>query len=154
MISPEIFRRYPFFSELDADKLKQISMISEELSFPSNSIIFQEGKSAEALFILVEGSIDLLFEIDYEKPKKNKKIVIGEINPGEPFGISALIEPYLHTSTARTALECKVIKIQAEQLRNLCQSDNKIACCLMREVAKSALHRLATTRIQLAAAYA
>jgi CRP-like cAMP-binding protein len=83
---------------------------------------------------------------------KEKEYHISDINPGEMFGISALIEPYKYTTTLRVDKLSRVIKIGATDLRALCESDPKMAYGLMQAIAKVAIKRCQATRIQLIAA--
>ena len=155
MISPELLRRYPFFGFLEDDQLKEVAMKAEEQAFEKGETIFQEGQPAGALYFLLEGDIDLYYTVEESFHSELKKeFPVGEINPGEPFGISACIEPYVLTSTARTTKACRVLKIEASILRQLMEADTQFAYTLMRRVAKAALERLHATRIQLAACWA
>jgi CRP-like cAMP-binding protein len=154
MISPELLRRYPFFSGLSESQLKDIAMISEEKSFEDEEGVFQERNPADALYLLIDGCVDLYYEFSEEsKPHLYKEFFIGEINPGEPFGISALIEPFRLTSSARTSKPSRMIRINAEALRDLCHEDQNLAYTLTYQAAKIALERLNAARTQLAAAW-
>ncbi|MCC7353464.1 MAG: cyclic nucleotide-binding domain-containing protein [Anaerolineae bacterium] len=153
MISPELLRRYPFFALLDDPHQKAIAMITDEVSFANREVIFKENQPAQALYLLLEGSIDLYFTVEEEyRPELRKEFVVGEINPGEPFAISALIEPYVLTSSARAANASRVLKIDAAALRALCEVDCRLGYTLMKHAAKAALERLHFTHVQLAAA--
>ena len=153
MISPELLRRYPFFAQLDDAHQKAIAMITQELTYANREIICKEGQPAAFLCLLVEGSVDLFFTVEEEyRPDLRKEFPVGEINPGEPFAISALIDPYVLTSSARAAAPCRVLKIDAAALRALCEVDCRLGYTLMRHAAKAALERLHSTRVQLAAA--
>ena len=153
MISPELLRRYPFFGLLYDDQLKKIAMISEDESHDQGYTIFHEGKPAEALFLLISGSVDLYYLVEEEyHPELNKEFFVGEINPGEPFGISTLIEPHILTSTARAAEPVRLIRIDGAALHQLCDGDPRLSCVLTQQAARVAIERLAFTRVQLAAA--
>jgi len=153
MISPELLRRFPFFGNLENSQLVAISIIAEELTFNSGEEIFQERSPAESLYLLVDGSIDLYFTVvDNFHPELRQEFSIGEINPGEPFGISALIEPYVLTAAARVSTPSRVIRIDAAALRASMDTDQSLAYALMQKIAKAAIDRLNDTRIQLAAA--
>lgn len=155
MISPELLRRFPFFGNLENSQLVAISIIAEELTFNSGEEIFQERSPAESLYLLVDGSIDLYFTVvDNFHPELRQEFSIGEINPGEPFGISALIEPYVLTAAARVSTPSRVIRIDAAALRATMDTDQSLAYALMQKIAKAAIDRLNDTRIQLAAARA
>ena len=155
MVSPELLRRYPFFGFLDDSQLKAVAMIAEEVSCQKGETLFETEKPAEAMYLLVEGSVDLFYVVsDRDDPRLVKEFYISEINPGEMLGISALIEPYQYIATARTAAPGSFVKIEAAGLRALCEVDAKLAYGLMRQTAKAAMSRLHDTRIQLAAARA
>ena len=77
-----------------------------------------------------------------------------DINPGEVFSISALIEPHVLTSTARSSGTSRVIRLSVENLKAAFARDAKLECMIIRCVAEAAMGRLNSTRVQLAAAYA
>ena len=151
MISLELLRRYPFFAGLDEAELKALAMISEEVRAPTGTILFEEGQTADALFLLLSGSVDLSFN----SPLGNsEQIHIGEVNPGEPFAISALIPPHMLKHTARAGNAAHALKIAAVPLRAICEKDTRVGYVVMRKVAEAAMERLHFTRVQLAAARA
>jgi CRP-like cAMP-binding protein len=155
MISPELLRRYPFFGTLGDEQLRNIAMIADEETHEKGKILLKEKAPADDLFLLIKGSVDLLFTVEEEyHPERHKEFPVGEINPGEIFGISALIEPHQYTSTVRTAGPAQVIHINGGALRELCAADPSLACHLFAQVAMLALERLNATRVQLAAALA
>ena len=153
MVSPELLRRYPFFGFLDDRQLKAVAMIAEELSFEAGETLFEINQPAEALCLLTEGAVELYYVIaDEYDPKLRKEFYVCDIGPGEVFGISALIEPYVYTSAGRVAEPSRVVKMEGAGLRALCELDCKLGYSLMRQLAKAALERLHNTRVQLVAA--
>jgi CRP-like cAMP-binding protein len=155
MISPELLRNYPFFRLLDDAQLRAIAIIAKEETVGAGETLFHEGEPARALFFLKDGSIDLYYKLGVVVPSDlSKSISVGEINPGEPFSISALIEPYILSATARVSKPCHIIKIEAEALRALFVKDQRMAYLLTYQAAKAVIERLHTTRIQLAAVWA
>jgi CRP-like cAMP-binding protein len=149
MVSQELLRRHAFFASFDEAQRKAIAQITDELHCPAGATFFEEGGSADALFLLLSGSVDLYFHVLTEQ---HKELLIGEVNPGEPFAISALIPPHILQHTARAAKMCHVLKINARALRALCDKDTPLGYILMRHVTEAAMERLHFTRIQLAAA--
>ena len=155
MISPELLRRYPFFGLLTEAQLKAIAMIAEETSFEGKTIIFKEDKRADRMFLLIQGSVVLYYTVDTEGLLDfNKEFLVGEINPGDVFGISALLEPFKYSASAKADQNIRVISIDAVALRSLLEEDPKMSCVIMHQVAKEYADRLHLTRIQLAAARA
>lgn len=155
MISPELLRRYPFFGLLTETQLKAIAMIAQEVNIPSGSQIFKEGEKADALYLLLQGSVDLYYTVETEGLLDfSKEFLVGEINPGDAFGVSALVEPYIFTATAKADQNLRVISIDAVAMRALLEDDAKMSCVIMYQLAKAYAERLRSTRIQLAAARA
>lgn len=155
MISPELLRSYPFFGQLDESQLREIAMIAEDVPLKNGDVVFHEGDPADSLYFLLEGCIDLYFTLSGSgQNAPDKGIPVGEINPGEPFGISALIEPHLLTATALATGSGRMLKIDATALRLLIQKDRRLAYQLTHQAAKAAITRLHATRVQLAAAWA
>lgn len=155
MVSPEILRRYPFFGTLTDAQVKAIAMIAEEVTFPKGSVICEEGKPATAFYLLLAGGVSLYYKSEEEfRPETRKDFLVGEINPGEVFAISALVEPFLYTATVKAEQDSKVIKFESVGINKLVENDPRLYCLLMREIAKAAMERLAFARVQLAAAWA
>lgn len=149
MISLELLRRYPFFAGLDEGELKAIAMISEQVQSPAGTVLFEEGHVADAFYLLLQGSVELSFNSPLDP---SVQIYIDDVNPGEPFAISALIPPHLLTHTARVSNACSTLRLDAAGLRALCDQDCKVGYTMMRQVAIAAMERLYYTRVQLVAA--
>lgn len=153
MISPELLRRFPFFAYLDDAQLRELAMMAEEVRFDDEVVLFEAESPADALYLLLEGVVEMHYVvIDRDDPKIRKDFYVGEVDPGEIFGMSALIPPYKMTLTAIADEPCKVVKVQAERLRELCDADAVVGYRMMRGLARTALDRLDRTRVQLAAA--
>jgi CRP-like cAMP-binding protein len=155
MISPELLRRFPFFGFLDDALLKAVAMLAEEIEVEPKTSLFESEQQAVALYVMVDGSIDLNYKvIDCDDPRIVKEFFISELNPGDIFGLSAIVEPFVHTMTAKVLAPGKVIRIEAAGLRALSELDPKLQAGLMKAAAKAAMDYLHATRVQLAAARA
>jgi CRP-like cAMP-binding protein len=152
MISPELLRRFPFFNFMDESQLKAVAMIAEEMTRQKDELLVEAGKPADHFFFLIDGSVAYYYVVTSEHdPYYKKEYFISDINPGEIFGISALIEPYIFTATMRTDKASRIIRINAAALRALCEVDLHLGIGLNRAVAKAAMERLQHTRVQLIA---
>lgn len=155
MISPEVFRRFPFFAPFSEIHLKAIAMISEEDTVEQGAVLFEECGTADTLYFLLEGSVELFYTARSETPgHTDKELSVGDINPGEVFSISSLIEPYVLSASARAAQPSRIIKIDAPTLRQMFKEDCTMGFLGMSQISKALMERLAYTRIQLAAAWA
>ena len=98
MISLENLRRYPFFGECSYPQLISIASISSVESYPAAATLFRKGQPANTLYFLEAGSVDLFYPL-LEKAGENipGEIALNEVNPGDTFGVAALVEPlYLY----------------------------------------------------------
>ncbi len=139
MVTEEFVSMQPFFKGLDQQEIKAIARMAEELEYAAGVTVSEEGQPVKAFYLLMEGKVELFYKSDNGKPEH---FIVGEIHPGEPFGISALIEPYTLTATARSASPSRVLKFDAVELRKLCQADHHIGHHVMTKVAKAAMDRL------------
>ncbi|HLF26531.1 MAG TPA: cyclic nucleotide-binding domain-containing protein [Anaerolineae bacterium] len=149
MISPELLRRYPVFGPLSDEQLKAIAMVSEEKSYPQTGIVFREDTPANKLYVVIEGDVDLLYSGGGEGALVNAPV--GSIASGEVFGVSSLLEAYRYIDTAQCAKMTRLIEIDADALRALCEADRELAYSLTQRIFQAALERLKYTQIELAA---
>jgi CRP/FNR family transcriptional regulator, cyclic AMP receptor protein len=152
MISPELLRRYPFFTSLNEDQLKAIAMIAQEKTYLKDTLLIKENTPANKLVLLLEGDVDLIYSGGGEGAVVNA--LVGSIAPGEVYGVSSLIEPFTFISSARATVPVKVVEVDGVALRALMDVDAKLAFALMRNIAQAVLERLKYTQVELAAARA
>lgn len=154
MISPELLRRYPFFGYMDEDQFQKVAMISDEIELEEGDVLFESGAAGDALYLLMGGALEIHYVVfDQINPELRKEFQVGEINPGEVFGIYAVIEPRKYTGTAKVTESGTAVKISADELLAMCAQDPQFGYGLMTQVAKAAMERLGFTRTQLAAAW-
>ncbi len=155
MISPELLRRYEWFGGLEAEALASLAMLADRQTLPAGETIFSAGEPAAALYLLITGSVDL-YEviIDRDLPDGRLESFLSDVCPGEVFGVSAIIEPYLYMLTARAATDLDLVRLDAAQLRALLDTDADLAQHILRQATKTLAIRLRDTRVLLAAARA
>lgn len=155
MISPELLKKYAFFGLLNDSQLRALAMIAGEVSFDAGVDILDADAPVDGLYLLISGQVDLYaVSQDKHEPQLRKEFLVGEVSPGEPFGLGALVEPHHSIALVRANTACKAIRIEAPGLRALCEVDRDLGYTLARQVARAAMERLAYTQAQLAAARA
>ena len=153
MVSPEMLRRYPFFSFMDHVQLHEVAMITEEKILEAGSVLFTAGQPANTLYLLREGGVELHYTVADERGmEKEQDFLVGMINPGDIVGISALIRPHQYTTSALISESSQLLELDAVELRALCERDTALAAEWQRQIAEVMLERLHYTRIQLLAA--
>lgn len=153
MISPELLKKHAFFGYLNDAQFQALAMIAEEEFYDAGTDIIEADTPVDALYLLTSGHVDL-YSVSQDKhdAKLRKEFLVGEVSPGDPFGISALSEPYKSIAQVRADTAVNVIKIEANALRALIEKDHDLGYALTRQIARYALERLAYTQAQLAAA--
>ncbi|HEB65015.1 MAG TPA: cyclic nucleotide-binding domain-containing protein [Chloroflexi bacterium] len=152
MISPEILRRYPFFSRFNATQLKRLAMLAEEEHVPEGTTLFERGQPARAMYLLLEGNVELYDEAqDQFDPSIKLSFYVGSVETSEVLGMSAVIPPYRLTATAKAATPCRLIRFDGARLREEMRAECAFAAALLIPVAQVALERLSTCRTLLAA---
>lgn len=155
MVSPELLRRFPFFSAFNEAELVLIAMIADQEEVEQGTVLFLENQPAARLYLLLEGSVELfVVAADKDQAGPVKEFSVGEINPGEIFAISSMIEPYVLNAGARTSQNSKIVEINAEALRAMFENDCLLGYKTMHQITKALMERLTFTRVQLAAAWA
>jgi CRP-like cAMP-binding protein len=86
--------------------ITRIAHGAEEQTYQKNSLIFRRGEEASHFYVLVEGHVGI--EIG------EKEEVLEVERPGEVFGWSALVEPYMYTASARSIKQTRAIRISRD----------------------------------------
>lgn len=148
----ELLKEARLLKGLLPDELDKIQQLCEAHNIKKGTRVFEVGASADFLFVVVEGEIELRFEVVYfnasiEIPLDRKCI-------GEAFGWSALIEPYKYTLSAVAAKDCQLLQLRGRDIERLCAENSHLGYVLMNNVAKligmrfSALEKALVTEIQ------
>lgn len=159
MISPELLRRYPFFSGFTFEQLDELAMAAHESQVSTKYWFFQEGEILNQFFFLLEGSVDLTFNIPEHHSKQNgsthitgdmitRPIVIGSLSKHEMFGWSALIPPNVSTAGAQAGTECRVISFDTQKLRPALEANCGFGHLLTLKTAQTIRERLRMRRIE------
>jgi CRP-like cAMP-binding protein len=129
-------------------------MITDQMQVEKGLVLFDQGESATKLFFLVEGVVDLFQVVQGEmKPEGKKEFLVGEINPGELFGLSALIMPFQYTVLAKTSSISTILTIDGLKLRTEVEQDTVLGYKLIHQVARQLMERITAVRTQLAASW-
>jgi CRP-like cAMP-binding protein len=92
------------FKGAGAGVIEDIGRGATEVVFEPDALIFKTDDAASIIYELVEGAVDIMV-------LEQEHIQYTVTRPGEIFGWSAMIEPYVYTGTARAATPVKAIAI-------------------------------------------
>jgi len=146
MITPEILTGFPFFAGLSETELKSVSIIANKVSFQRGDLIFREDDSAHTLYLLIDGWVDVVVNTDAEGEQHE---LVTTLSPGDLFGWSALVDPYVYTGSAVCASPAEVMEFKRADLLGMFELDPKLCCVIMRRVCQVIADRLHATRLQM-----
>jgi CRP-like cAMP-binding protein len=146
MVSPELLRRFPFFAGLTDEETKSIAMISEEEKHEANTFIFRERGQAQKLYVLIEGTVDIMVNTDEEGLEQD---TVSTLTHGDVFCWSSVVEPHVLTASAFAATPVTVIAIDGAGLRAMFELDCHLGYRVLQKSAEIISSRLKDTRIQM-----
>jgi len=159
MISPELIRRYPFFSGLSFDQITALAMVADEVAVEAGHTFFHEGDKLGKLFFVKDGRVDITVRIPNGNNVHNlaeqivgnyitEDVTISTIGPGQLFAWSALIPPHHSSAGAIAKTPCHVLAFDCEDLNKLFQEDCNFAYLMLQKVTIVVRQRLWDMRIQ------
>jgi len=105
------------FTGLDLNVMGEIADTAcTEATYTKGTVIFTEGDSANALFILEKGTVDLKIG--------RKKTVYSLTERSDIFGWSSLVENAQYTATAIANTDIQALKIDARKMNRVFNSNS------------------------------
>jgi CRP-like cAMP-binding protein len=140
----EILKQHPFLHELSDEHMQTLIGCASNVRFPEGSHVIREGEMANKFFLIRTGRVAL--EIDVSG---RGGLRIQTSGPGEVLGWSWLISPYRWHFSGIAVMDTRAIALDAECLRNKCETDPKFGYEMLKRLALVMERRLEATRLQL-----
>jgi len=138
----------PFFKGMKKEYMQLLVGCASNVRFDAGEVILQEGKVADACYLIRHGKVAL----EVHAPKRGP-ITIQTLGEGEVLGWSWLVRPYHWHFDARAVEATRAIALNGECLRRKSEED----CCLGYELMKRftliMVERLQAARFQLINVY-
>lgn len=143
----ELLKQSRIFEGLGEQELQKLTQISQLAKFNKGERIFKIGDTAEHLFIVKEGEVELHFQVTYQN--LSHEVCLERKSRGEPLGWSALTEPYKYTLSAHSVADSELLQMGHKELMELCETDNHLGYVLMRNIARLIARRFMLTQEKL-----
>lgn len=118
----------PDFAALDDRTLLRIVGASANLVWSANSVIFEKGSVAEALYVILSGRVQILEVVDGEETE------IATLEPGDYFGELSLLLHTTHSKKARAVEDSELMVLPKESFQELLASNPELAGHLRRKL--------------------
>ena len=131
MIIDKILKGHELFGALNVDEVNQLSTFSSVKEYEANETIFEHNRPCSHIYMLMEGSVRILLPAD----PPEFSFTISQIEKGELFGLSPLLNSPRYTSTAQCHEKTKVLSIEAKPFRKLLQLNCPVGLDIINRVA-------------------
>jgi CRP-like cAMP-binding protein len=129
VVSYEVLEKVEAFSDFIDEQLSKLQNLCEELEFQRDDKLFTEGDPAMHLWQVVEGEVDLRFEMPDKRQTTNRQTVSSvEVKHKDPVAQtlrwSCFVPPYkMRLSAYCVTRKCRIIRFRKEDLLRLFESD-------------------------------
>jgi CRP/FNR family transcriptional regulator, cyclic AMP receptor protein len=138
-------QKIPWFQELKPEHVKRLASITEIRTVKAGEILFREGDVEDFVYVVLDGRIAL----DMRVPHRGR-VRFYTADRWDIFGWSgATPEVRQRTAGASAVTESRVARLNATEMRRLCDEDHDLGYQVMKRLVKVVAGRLLVTRIQL-----
>ena len=128
--------RVALLKKLDEEQRELLRSLFEEVSFQNGTVIFQQGKSAEYLYLVINGMVDMSF-----KPYDGIPLTVSHVGKGGLFGWSAVVGSEKYTSSAIAIEDVMAFRMKGNELRKLCVEHPEAGKVILERLADGASSR-------------
>jgi CRP-like cAMP-binding protein len=105
---------------LTADQLSRIATIAREVQYPPGKVILEPGKSLDALYVILDGSVEI--------SQKDQAVTVAKQN--DVLGAWALFDTDPMPVTARTAEDTRLLRIGRDEFFDLLSDNMEITASI------------------------
>jgi CRP/FNR family transcriptional regulator, cyclic AMP receptor protein len=130
---------------LSKQQRQQLKSLGRIEHYEPDAVIFTEGTEARKFYLVEEGRVAVESQV-----ARGMRFPISIVYPGQAFGWSALVPPYMYTATVMALSGTRVISIDQEALLAMIRADPALGFIIMQNVACIVASRLRTVELALA----
>jgi len=119
-------RAAELFASLPGEDLARIALLADEDRRGPDEEIFREGDVADALYLVVEGSVRVV----------KAGSVVAELGEREVFGEMALLDPAPRSATVVSVGHTGLLRIRREDFQDLLAEELEVARAVIRVLAR------------------
>ena len=124
------------FNDPKVDYMDLLEPLFEPYTCPPGTVVLQQGKPAEYLYLIVSGSA----EVSY-KPYDGSPITVSHVEKGGLFGWSAVVGSELYTSSTIAIEPLRAMRVRGSDLRRFCVEHPESGKDLLERLASSVSSR-------------
>ena len=132
-------------ANLPSNKLKLLAFASDRVSYSQGDMLFHQGDSADAAYIVIDGEADVLVGEGDAAPSK-----VASLGPNSVVGDMAILCDIPRTASIQASKPLEALRIKREHMVELINESPALAMSILREL----VERLANTTRDLSEAKA
>jgi CRP/FNR family transcriptional regulator, cyclic AMP receptor protein len=136
--------RIPFFQGLHKRDLGKLIGIMHAKAYPANEVVFQEGATGRALFIIESGEVAIV-KSRHPSPEHAEEAILARLGPGGFFGEMALLEELPRSATAQATKDSVLHFVYKTKLDAFVEKHPGIGVKILHNLAKVLSARLRET---------
>jgi CRP/FNR family cyclic AMP-dependent transcriptional regulator len=140
----DVLRRIPLFANVEPSKLKLLAFTSERIAFEAGQLLFKQGDTGDAAYIVIEGEAEVLVN------GPAGPIQVAVLGHNAIVGEIAILCDVPRTATIKARERLVCLRISKELFLRLLNEFPQIAIAVVRELA----HRIELDNAKLQAALA
>lgn len=145
MVEVNDFKKLDIFNVFSEKQLAELVGITETKAFEKDAHVYERGKRADHIFVVINGLVSL----NRFEPGEKIGISFEKRERGELFGTACFMKPQEYTLTAVCMSDSEVMAIDADKLLKLCEDDPELGYKFLKEVAKIYFERYKMAKRQI-----
>ncbi len=135
----DLLRSIPVLANMPANKLKLLAFASDRVSYSEGDVLFNQGDDADAAYIVIRGSADVLVNTEKGSTK------VAELGVNAFVGDMAILSDMPRTATVKAAAPLDTLRIRKDHMLDMMKDSPVLAMAVLREL----IERLAKTTADL-----
>ena len=132
-------KTFKLFSRLPDEELACLAGVMEEKIFPAGTVILQEGDPGDHMYLLLEGTVEVLKTTLFGEPYVTASL---KDSYHCSFGEMALIDEGTRSATVRAKTDCRTLALSAEEFQRFCREYPAIGVELLMAVSATLVRNL------------
>jgi CRP-like cAMP-binding protein len=141
------------FYNLTATQLELVDSLCEERIFEEGDFIFEENSRETELYLIINGSIQILVNPTLVSPRPegvHEPVIIATLRRGQSFGEIALVDEGVRTASARAAEKrTRLLRLQRNRLMLLCNTYPELGYRVMFNLASDLALKMRNTDLKI-----
>lgn len=136
-LSPEDLRGVALFAGLGESDFAALADTLRARRLPPGTVVFREGDPAHALFVLLEGELEVT-----KRSRRGTDARVAILGPNDTFGEMSLLDMQPRSATVRTLSPVRLVEFGADALDELNRRDLHAYAVLVLNLARDLSRRL------------